>query len=126
MEFTADVPVNDLIGLRGNYTYIDSKNFEGRQRPRVPKHLANLGVRLTPLDARLLINLNYRIARDTVDSSGEDMDNYGILDLSVSYSITDGLNIYGRVENALDEDYEVVPTYNTAGAAGYAGLRYRF
>ena len=26
----------------------------------------------------------------------------------------------------LDEDYEVVPTYNTAGAAGYAGLRYRF
>jgi vitamin B12 transporter len=30
------------------------------------------------------------------------------------------------VENVLDEDYEEIPTYNTSGAAAYAGLRYSF
>ncbi|WP_279247016.1 hypothetical protein [Candidatus Litorirhabdus singularis] len=37
-----------------------------------------------------------------------------------------GLQVCGRVENLLDEDYEEVPTYNTTGTAGYAGVRWSF
>ena len=57
---------------------------------------------------------------------GEDLDNYEVLDLTASFNVYSGLDIYGRVENLLDEDYEEVPTYNTSGAAVYAGLRYSF
>jgi vitamin B12 transporter len=46
--------------------------------------------------------------------------------LTTSYQLSGNLQLYGRLENALDEDYEEVPTYNTSGAAGYAGLRYSF
>ena len=37
-----------------------------------------------------------------------------------------GAEVYGRIENVTDEDYEEVPTYNTGGAAGYVGFRYSF
>ena len=49
-----------------------------------------------------------------------------MLGLNASYQLTQALQLYGRVENALDEDYQEVPTYNTSGAAAYAGLRYAF
>ena len=54
------------------------------------------------------------------------MKDYEILDISVTYNLTDALSIQGRVENALDENYEEVSGYNTPGAAGYAGIRYSF
>jgi vitamin B12 transporter len=54
------------------------------------------------------------------------MKDFEILDVSVTYKLTDALSIQGRVENALDENYEEVTGYNTPGAAGYVGVRYRF
>jgi vitamin B12 transporter len=61
-----------------------------------------------------------------VNTDGTPLENYEVLDISASFELLSGLSVYGRVENLLDEDYEEVPTYNTAGRAAYAGLRYRF
>jgi vitamin B12 transporter len=36
------------------------------------------------------------------------------------------MQVYGRIENLLDEDYEEVFTYRTPGRAGYAGVRLKF
>jgi vitamin B12 transporter len=44
----------------------------------------------------------------------------------MSYSANDKLEVYGRVENGFDEDYQEVLGYNTAGRAAYAGVRLRF
>jgi vitamin B12 transporter len=54
------------------------------------------------------------------------LDDYEVVDLNASFELVPGLTLFGRVENALDEDYEEVPTYNTAERAAYAGVRYRF
>ena len=54
------------------------------------------------------------------------MDDYEVLDINASFEVLPGLDIYGRVENLLDEDYEEIPTYNTSGRAAYAGVRYSF
>lgn len=37
----------------------------------------------------------------------------------------DNIEIFGRVENVFDENYEEVYTYGTPGRAGFAGLRIR-
>ena len=66
--------------------------------------------------------LNCRDERRESSFNG-DIDDYEVLDLNASYRILDGLEIYGRVENLTDESYVEVPTYNTSGAAGYAGVR---
>ena len=125
VEVDSEYIVNDMFTLSGNYTYNDTEDDAGEQRIRAPEHMANLGLRITPLEG-LEINLNYRISRDRADEQGVEVDDYEVLDLSANYHVTDNFEVFGRVENATDEDYEEVPNYNTSGAAGYAGVRYSF
>jgi vitamin B12 transporter len=40
--------------------------------------------------------------------------------------VTETAQIYGRIDNLLDEQYEEVWTYGSAGRAAYAGLRVSF
>lgn len=124
VELSAQLPMNELLTFTGNYTYTDTQESDGERRLRVPKNVANLGVLLTPWDSRLKVNLNYRIVRDTADDIDGQIDDYEVLDLSVSYQVLEQLELYGRVENATDEHYQQIPTYNTPGAAGYVGFRY--
>jgi vitamin B12 transporter len=126
VELTTQVPVNDTMTLSANYTYTDTQDFDGEQRLRTPENMANLGILITPWDGRLQLSLNYRISRDSAEEATGQVEDYEVLDLSVSYQVLEALQIYARVENATDEDYQEVPNYNTPGAAGYAGLRYRF
>ena len=126
VEFTSEVPLNELLTLTGNFTYTDTKDYEGEQRLRVPKKMGNIGVLVTPWDDRLQFSLNYRIARDISDESSGSIDNYEVLDIAASYQVLEYLQIYGRVENVTDEKYNDIPNYNTPGAAGYAGVRFTF
>lgn len=126
VELISEVPVHEMVALTGNYTYTDTQDSEGEQRLRTPENMANLGVRVSPWNGRLTINLNYRIARDTADDINGAIDDYEVLDLSTSYQVLDALEVYGRIENLTDENFQEIPNYNTAGAAGYAGLRYTF
>jgi vitamin B12 transporter len=88
--------------------------------------MANLGLGYRLRDGRLSINLFLHVSRDAIDGLGEALDDYETLNLTASYRVRDSLEVYGRVENLTDENYEMVPTYNTPGAAGYTGLRYSF
>ncbi len=126
VELISEVPVTDMVALTGNYTYTNTQDSDGEQRLRTPENMANLGVRVSPLSGRLVINLNYRVARDTADDIDGTIEDYEVLDLSASYQVLEALEIYGRIENLTDENYQEIPNYNTGGAAGYAGLRYTF
>ena len=91
--------------------------------------MANLGLAWHSQDARLKLALFYRESRNTVDSvngAPVALDDYGVLDLSARYTLVQGLEVYARLENAVDEDYEEVLGYNVGGRAGYVGLRLNF
>jgi vitamin B12 transporter len=126
VELISDWPILENLSLSGNYTYNETQTFDGGNRAFRPKHLGNLGLRWNPLDERLVLGLNVRLSQDAQDIDGTDLDNYEVVDFNASFLIGHGVEIYGRIENLLDEDYEEVPTYNTSGTAGYAGLRYSF
>ena len=126
VEVTGEVALNDMLRLTGNYTHTDTQDFDGDQRRRTPKNMGNLGVLFTPWDGRLQFNLNYRIVRDIPDESSGSLDDYEVLDFSASYQVLDYLQVYGRVENITDENYNDIPNYNVPGAAGYAGVRLTF
>ena len=46
--------------------------------------------------------------------------------MATSYQVTPKLQVFARVENALDEDYEEVLGFVALGRTAYAGLRYNF
>ena len=52
--------------------------------------------------------------------------NYTLLSAKFNYKLTDDLSLYLRGENLLDETYEVLAGYGTAGRSFYAGISLDF
>jgi vitamin B12 transporter len=48
---------------------------------------------------------------------------YTLLNLRISYQVTDRLELYARVDNATNKWYETVYLYGTYGRTAFAGLR---
>lgn len=138
VEFNASVEVIDNLVFAGNYTYNDTALSDdttvagaepGGPRPRRPKHLYNLSVAYAFWQDRINLAAFYRNSRDAVEYMGAQrvaLDDFDVLDITGSWAVNDALEVYLRWENALDEDYQEVGGYNTAGSAGYAGVRLRF
>ncbi|MDR0780756.1 MAG: TonB-dependent receptor [Pseudomonadales bacterium] len=125
-EFNGQFTVAKALDLTFNYTYNDAKQPKGLPRLRRPRHLANLGLTWRGFGDKLSANAFYRSSRNSYDSGAEGMaklDDFAVLDLSLSYALSKNISVYGRLENALDERYQEVLGYNTAGAAAYLGIR---
>ena len=54
------------------------------------------------------------------------LDSYVLLGATARYDVNRLLEVFARVENALDERYEDVFGFRAPGIAGYAGVRLRF
>jgi vitamin B12 transporter len=126
VELAGELPIAEYFMLRGNYTWNETETPSGEQRPFRPETLANLGMDYRSGNERLRIGLNVRASRDAVGTAGEALDDYYLVDLNASFEALEGLTIYTRLENALDERYQEIPTYFTARRAAYAGVRYAF
>ncbi|MFT4769363.1 MAG: vitamin B12 transporter [Glaciecola sp.] len=126
IELITDLPLAMGFRLNGNYTWNETTTPEGDQRAFRPEHLANLGIAYQNADSRLRVGVNVRSSASAVDTFGADLDDYVLMDVNASFEVITGLTVYGRLENALDEEYAEIPTYNTAGQAAYAGVRYEF
>jgi vitamin B12 transporter len=126
IEIAADIPLTERWAVLGNWTRNDAENSTNEQRLRRPKNVGNFGLVYVAAEERLRFIGNYRLAKDSLDIGGVALDDYELLDLSVTYRVGDAFEIYGRIENATDEVYQEVRGYNTAERAVYAGVRLGF
>ncbi|MBY8978274.1 TonB-dependent receptor [Rhodobacteraceae bacterium NNCM2] len=129
-------PLDDL-SIVASYTYtLSQEGSTGLQEVRRPRHLASLDATYRFLDGRARINGNFSYTgkqRDLDFSGGfftvqprATLDSYVLLGLQGSYALTDSVEAFARVENALDADYQEVLNFETQGVAGYAGFRVQF
>jgi len=51
---------------------------------------------------------------------------YTLVNLAVSYDLTNEIELYGRIDNLFDREYEEVVGFGTLGAAAYGGIRVSF
>ncbi|MDT8395201.1 MAG: TonB-dependent receptor [bacterium] len=51
------------------------------------------------------------------------LEEYTLVDLAASYQITDRVELTGRVQNLLDEEYEEAAGYGVPGRAAYVGIK---
>jgi vitamin B12 transporter len=54
------------------------------------------------------------------------LDDYWLVNATASYKLQKGVEVFARVENALNAQYEEVFGYNTPGATAFAGVRFTF
>ncbi len=121
-------PLTDLL-LSLSYTYTDAVEEEtGDQLLRRPRNKFSANINYKFLDrGNANLNILYVGERDDyVGWSVSELASYTVVNLAVSYKLTDDFRLFGRVDNLFDEEYEEVWGYGTAGIGGYAGAEYTF
>lgn len=129
--------LGDRVHWATTYTYTDatqpSESGDQEGELRRPRHMASARVRYNPKRAPLdlLVSLVYSGSR-TDDffppfpqpPERVRLDGYLLADLTASYPIGRRLELFGRIENVLDEQYEAVFGFATPGMGAFAGLRF--
>lgn len=101
---------------------------EGRDLPRRPRHSVTLAADWqTPLQG-LTLGADMRYVSGSFDSLYTDdrLSGYTVATLRASLPVTEGVELFGRIENLFDETYQTAKGYGTAGRSAYLGARARF
>ncbi|MEM1276589.1 MAG: TonB-dependent receptor, partial [Pseudomonadota bacterium] len=129
-------PIENLA-ITGSYTYtLAEEGSTNRQEVRRARHLASLDATYTFLDGRATLNGNVAYNGDQRDNDFSTgfvtpqplvtLDSFVLLSLQGSYSITPDVDLYARLENATNADYQEVFNYESQGISGFAGVKVRF
>jgi vitamin B12 transporter len=131
VEVMLNAQITDSLSLGGSYTYTNSRQPDGSREVRRPKHMGNFNVNYAFNGGRGNVNLDVsyngkQLDNEFVDATPETvvtLDDYVLVTLAASYKLTDNLEIYGRIENLVDQDYEEVFSYRSPGIGAFGGLR---
>lgn len=106
------------------YSYIEAVDIAtGLQLLRQPRHKGTIAT-VFKASERLTLSAS-AIFNGRENDTPSPNDGFVRLDLRASYAMSEKLELYGRVENATDTDYQDISGYGEAGAAAYGGLRVR-
>ncbi|MBN6065484.1 TonB-dependent receptor [Aggregatibacter actinomycetemcomitans] len=135
VEVAYNGKLTDELTAYANYTYTQTKDSQGMQLARRPKHTANAG---------LAYQITEKLGSDAnVSYVGKRMDNYyesvppyatrkvklpsyTLVNLGVNYQLLPNLNIYANLNNVFDKKYENVLGYGQDGRNVYVGLKGSF
>lgn len=133
VELALTVRPFDGFSVRAAYTWTDAENADGFQLIRRPEHVASLDADYTFLNNRATISagLVYTGEQDDQDfatfpATTVTLDDFVLVNVRGGYKVTENAEIYARIENLFDEEYEEVLTFGGAGRTGVAGMRVNF
>jgi vitamin B12 transporter len=126
-ELYLDSKLTTALTCLASYTYTRTEDDNGESLLRIPEDKASLRLNYSFGEkANLNLEALYVGERDDIDFSTftrVQLDSYTLLNLAGSLTVTKWLEIYGRAQNLLDEQYQEVLGYGTPGISGYLGVR---
>jgi vitamin B12 transporter len=124
------------LRLSANYTYLKASDQQVAggmvlRETRRPKHSANLAFDWVSGPLTMGGYLAYVGKRQDGDfdffpAPTVTLDDYLLASLRAGFELSDGIELFGRIENGFDADYQDVFGYATPGRTVHAGLRFRF
>ncbi|MBX7541719.1 TonB-dependent receptor [Qipengyuania sp. GH29] len=127
IEAEAGYDLTDGLRLSGVYSFVDAEDREsGNDLARRPRHFGTLFADWQS-DFGLGLGADLRIVGSSYDDNGNftRLGGYEVLDVRATQEVGDHLEVFGRIENVLDADYQTVAGYGTAGRGVFAGVRAR-
>jgi len=131
VEVFAEIePIEDL-SIRINYTYTDTEDeTTGEELLRRAQDKFALDMNYRFLErGNVNLGLVYVGERDDIDPisyARAESDDYTLVNLAASYQVTETIELFGRVENLFDEEYEEVLGYGTPDLSAFAGVKLSF
>lgn len=124
-----DQPWMKRLELKGHYTMTLTRNLvTGTRLARWPVDQASLSVRYQPIDP-LSMTLDFRSVGsqferpDVAQNNTQRLGSFDVLNLAVTYDISERVEAYVRVDNVLDEEYEEILLFGTPGRSIFGGVR---
>lgn len=124
VELVARYLLSDTLELSLDYTYLKAEDGAGNRLVRIPENTADIAVSWSPV-SRITTTLSARYNDEEFDTFGTAA-HWWRVDLAATYAVSEKLELYGRIENLFDEDYQQVFGYGTPGLSAIGGFRYRF
>lgn len=127
LEIEAGARVTERFHVAGHYSLIDSEDREsGRELPRRPRHAATFYADYESGHG-LSLGADLRLVSESYDDAANRvrLGGYELLDLRAAFEIADGLELFGRVENVFDADYQTAAGYASPGRGVFVGVRGR-
>lgn len=125
IELYGDYQMAEWLNISASYAIIDAedKSIAG-QLARIPERSGDVTFAVTPTGP-LSGALHIRYNGDENDANGE-VAAWTRIDASAGYDISETVELFVRVENLFDEEYQQVLGYGTPGTSGSVGFRFEY
>ncbi len=131
LEVSATAAITKSLNLIAAYTYTDAKDPDGRDEVRRPKHIASLVLNYLLPSRKGNVNLNIQYNGPMEDNEFSfstprdrvNLPSFTLVTLASAYNINKSVQLFGRIENLLNQDYEEVWSAQSPGIGVFAGVR---
>jgi vitamin B12 transporter len=135
VELQASAALTSALAVSANYSHIKTEDETpgsptyGQQLFQRPEDAANLSLDYTwPHGIKTTVAARYGGPSfdqnfNVYPTATVRLGGYTLLDLRVSYPVTEKLELYARVDNVTNKWYETIYQYGTWGRTAFAGLR---
>lgn len=127
MEYEAEIFLFDeKLTISGNLTSTATKDYStDRDIQKVPQNQFNICAKIKPI-ANLVIGTTINHTGRYFDIGTDKIKQFTLVGFTADYAITKNFNIFGRIENAFNKQYEEVRGYGEPGITAYGGIKAAF
>jgi len=136
IEVAASWQITDQLDVGLNYTWLDSTSPNGSTEIRRAEHEASFQLGYSFPDDQTRFNMEIRHVSGNMDtfflpvppytSTNVTLPDYTLVNVGLTHQLTDNVQLYSRVTNLTDQDYQEVLGYHTEGRVMHFGLNTRF
>jgi len=131
VELEATIEVTSALLVSANYTNMDAINRSatnnGKRLPRRPSETANLNADYDWSNG-LTTGVSVQYVGESYDNAtnARRLKSYALFDLRAAYPVNEQFEVFGRVENLFDKEYQTIYRYGSVGRGFFAGVRAKF
>ena len=128
LEFELGAQPSARLRVQAAYSYTHARSRDsGLDLARRPRHALTLSADWRSPWRGMTLGGDLRLVSDSFDDGGNAtrLDGYALATLRAGVPLSDELELFGRVENLLDADYQTAAGYGTYGRSVYLGARVR-
>ncbi len=136
VEVSSTYKVSTALTLGLDYTFLDARDPNGVEEIRRPLNTARADLTYLFDGGRGKFNVNAIYNGDATDNAFEQvapfdtvtvtLPHYWLVNAAATYKVEPGVEVYGRINNLLDQHYQEVFGFNEAGIAAFAGMRFKY
>ena len=131
IEFSAKAELMKDLSMTAAYTWTDATDPDGRQEVRRPEQIASLAFNYLLPSKRGNVNLNIQYNGPMQDSEFTSstpndrvtLPSFTLVTLAGAYNVDKSVQLFARVENLLNQQYEEVWSAQSPGIGIFGGVR---